>query len=54
MPEKTEGSIKNGKSRETGNTMHTRHVTRTSKAKTTTHKAEPMSNTDPNQVFEVD
>jgi len=51
MLEKTEGSIKNGQSRETGNTMYTRYRTRTSKPKTTTHKTKPMSNTDPTKLL---
>jgi len=51
MLEKTEGSIKNGQSRETGNTMYTRHRTRTSKPKTTTHKTKPMSNMDPTKLL---
>jgi hypothetical protein len=38
MLEKTEGAIKNEQSRETGNTVYPRHVTRTSKTKNTTHK----------------
>jgi hypothetical protein len=35
--EKTEGAIKNGESRETGNSGYTRHKTKTNKTKNTTH-----------------
>ena len=35
--EKTEGAIKNGQSRVTGNIGHTRHKAKTNKAKITTH-----------------
>ena len=33
MQEKTEGTIKNGQSRETGNIRYTRHMTKTNKTK---------------------
>jgi hypothetical protein len=45
--EKTEGAIKNGQSRETGNIGHTRHRTKTSKANNTIQKTKNMSNIDP-------
>ena len=46
---KSEGAIKNGLSRDTGNTGNTRHKTETNKAQihNTTHKNKRMSNTDP-------
>ena len=44
--EKTEGAIKNGQSRDTGNIEHTRHMTQTNKTNTT-QKTKKMSNTDP-------
>ena len=45
-PEKTEGVIKNGQSRETENIGCTRYRTKTNKAKNTTQKTKKMSNTD--------
>jgi len=53
--EKTEGAIKNGQSRDTGNIEHTRHMTQTNKTNTT-QKTKKMSNTDPikNQVLAKD
>ena len=36
MLEKIEGAIKNGQARDTGNISHTRHRTKTKKAKNTT------------------
>jgi hypothetical protein len=44
--EKTEGSIKNGKSRETSNIGKQRYRTRTKTAKNTTHEIKTMSNMD--------
>ena len=43
-PEKTEGAIKNGQSRETGNIGYTRHRKRTNKTQNTTQKIKKMSN----------
>ena len=40
MLEKTEGEIKNGQSRETGNIGHRRHRMKTNKTKNTTQKTE--------------
>jgi hypothetical protein len=45
----TEGVIKNGQSRDTGNIGYTRHMTKTNKTKNTTHKTKELSNTDPHQ-----
>ena len=51
MLEKTEGEIKNGQSRDTGNIRNTRHKTKTKHKNKTTHtqhrKLKKMSNTDP-------
>jgi hypothetical protein len=44
--EKTEGVIKNGKSRDTGNIGYTRHRTKTNKTNNTTQKRKKMRNTD--------
>ena len=49
MLEKTEGAFKNGQSRETVNTRHIGHRTKTNKAKNTTQKTKKMSNTDPSK-----
>jgi hypothetical protein len=46
MPEKTDGAMKNGQSRDTGNIGYTRHRTKTNKTKTQ-HRTKKMSNTDP-------
>jgi hypothetical protein len=43
--DKTEGAIKNGKSRETSNTGQTRHRAKTNKAENITPKTRKMSNT---------
>jgi hypothetical protein len=43
--EKTEGAIKNGQSRDTGNIRYTRHRTKTNKTTNTTQKTKKMSNT---------
>ena len=43
---KTEGAIKNGQSRDTGNIGYTTHRMKTNKAKNTTQKTKNMSNTD--------
>ena len=43
---KTEGAIKNAKSRDTGNIGYTRHRTKTNKANNTTQKRKKMRNTD--------
>ena len=51
MLEKTEGAIKNEQSRETGNTVYTRHMTRTSKTKTQHIKTKSMRNTDPTKLL---
>jgi len=40
--EKTEGAIKNGQSRDTGSTEHTRHRTKTNKTQHRTHKAKML------------
>ena len=48
--EKIEGTIKNGQSRETANTGHTRHRTKTTTTKTTTQKTKKISNTDPQKA----
>ena len=45
MLEKTDGAIKNGQSRETGNIGYTRYKTKTHKAKNTTQKTKTMSKT---------
>ena len=42
MLEKTEGAIKNGQSRDTGNTGWTRHRTKTNQTKNTTQKTNNM------------
>ena len=44
--EETEGAIKNGQSRETGNIRYTKHRTKTNKAKHTIQKTKKRSNTD--------
>jgi hypothetical protein len=49
MLEKTEGAIKNGQSRETGNIGYTRYGTRTSKTKTQHRKPKKMNNMDPTE-----
>ena len=49
MLEKTEGAIKNGQSRETGNIGYTRHRSKSNKTKNTTQKTKKMSNTDTHQ-----
>ena len=46
MLEKTEGAMKNGQSRQTGNFGYTRHRKKTDKTKNTTQKTKKMSNTD--------
>jgi Pyruvate/2-oxoacid:ferredoxin oxidoreductase delta subunit len=46
MLEKTEGAIKDTKSRDTGNNGYTRHRTKTTKTKQTTQKTKKMRNTD--------
>jgi hypothetical protein len=43
---KTEGAIKNAKSRDTGNIGYTRHRTKTNKADNTTQEIKKMRNTD--------
>ena len=43
---KTEGAIKNAKSRDTGNIGYTRHRTKTNKTNNTTQKTKKMRNTD--------
>ena len=48
--EKTEGTIKNGQSKNTGNIGYTRHRTKTNKAKYTTQKTTKMRNTGPHQT----
>jgi hypothetical protein len=40
----TEGTIKNGQSRDIGNNGKTRHSTKTNKHKNTTHEIKKMSN----------
>ena len=51
MLEKAEGATKNGQSRDTGNSGHTRHKSKTNKKNTqkhnTTQKTKTMSTTDP-------
>jgi len=48
MLEKTEGAIKNGQSRDTGNTGYTKHRMKTKQKTTTpTQNTEEMSNMDP-------
>jgi hypothetical protein len=47
MLEKTEGAVKNGQSRETGNIRYRRHRTKKIKVKTITQKIKKMSNTNP-------
>ena len=49
MLDKTEGAIKNGQSRDTGNIGYTGQRRKTNKAKNTTQKTKKMSNTDHNQ-----
>ena len=44
MLEKTEGAIKNGQFRETGNIGYTRHRKKTKKQKTTKHNTEKKYN----------
>ena len=46
-PEKTEGAIKNGQSRDTDNIGYTRHRTKTKKTQKKTQKTKNMSNMDP-------
>ena len=50
--EKTEGAIKYKQSRDTGNSGHTKHVTKTSNKHNTTHNTKQMSNTDPTKNWE--
>jgi hypothetical protein len=44
--EETEGAIKNGQSRDTGNIGYTKHRTKTNKTKNTPQKNKAASNTD--------